>query len=376
MINFESNNRWATKLAEQARILGEARMLRDEEPVTTEARAAIVQGFRDLLERIGKPQSWAARSMGVSETVISEVIAGTYKGDDEKQIRKMDKWIEQQVQRESAPKPAGYVKTRVAEMIKGTVRWVLQGNMMGCIHGPAGIGKSICLRAIAAETTGSIMTTIVTAGTSKMAVLNSIACHPALRLGGVKITSYNLFDTVVKALAESNRLIIVDEIHKLEGRSKDAGLHVLRDLHDATGCPMIWAGMSNIAKYILQGKSVFEPLDQISSRIKFWLDLTNIAAQTDGGPGLYTVDDVRRWLKAQEVRVSDDGVRYLHQIANTIGMGGLRTCDGMVRVARVVAGDRVINAEMLRQILVEQRSLQYVEAFERQAEIRDQRATG
>lgn len=346
-------------------------MLRDEQPITDDLCQAVVARFRDLIVRLGKTDTWAARSIGMSATTLSQVLSGNYGADNEKHIRQIDKWTEQQILRETAPKPAGFVKTKVAGQIYGLAKWVQEINAIGCAHGPAGIGKTITVLAIKAETPGSIYIRVATAGQSKLSVLESLAA--AARVTGVKLTSNALYLALVEALKGTNRLIIIDEVHKLEGKRKDEALHCLRDLHDDTECPMLWVGMSNIADYIQMGKAKFEPLDQLFSRIKYWLNLRDVATQSDGGPGLYTVEDIRKWINAQKIRVTDDAIRYLQMLANTPGMGGLRTCDGLIRIAvRLSAkfGEKPIDAHILREIRGEQLGARAAEQFEREMERR------
>ena len=362
------NNDWAAKLADQARIMGEARMLLDDQPLTDEIKTLILQRLAEYLKRTEKSQEWAARSMGMGAPTLSQVMSSTYPGDVEKQIRAIDKWVEQQVLKESAPKPSGFVKIKIAEQIFGVARWIQKINGIGLIHGPAGIGKSITLQAVRAETPGSCYFSIRTAGQSKLSVLDGLA--RALRVPGMKMTANMMQDQIEGLIKDTGRLLIIDEIHKLAGRSNDDALHALRDVHDATGCPMLWSGASNIATYIETQKARFEPLDQIASRVKFWLNLTAIANQEDGGPGLYTIEDIQKWCAKRAIRITPDGVRYLQMIANTPGMGALRTCDGLLLVAAALAGEKPIGADMLRNILSQQRGTRYVEAFETQSEIR------
>jgi hypothetical protein len=48
---------------------------------------------------------------------------------------------------------------------------------------------------------------------------------------------------------------IADELHKLASRRHDEVLHMLRDLHDATGMPMLWIGAPSLAAYLLRARS-------------------------------------------------------------------------------------------------------------------------
>jgi DNA transposition AAA+ family ATPase len=347
-------------------------MLRDEQPVTPEAIEAIKAQFTALLTRIEKTNTWAARSLGISESVLSQVMSGTYAGDSEKHIRQIDKWVETQILRETAPRPAGFVKTKIAERIYATARWVSEINAIGVVHGPAGIGKTITLQAIRAETPGSVFIRVMNTGISQLAVLESIA--PEIRLGSAPVHCNELSRAIISKLKGTNRLIIVDEIHKLVGRSKDAALHCLREIHDETECPMLWSGMSNFADYIQSGVERFEPLDQINSRIKYWLNLRDLADNRNGGPGLYTVEDIRKWINAMKIRVADDAIRYLQMLANTPGMGALRTCDGLMRIAQKfqarAGGDKPITAQMLREIRGEQFGVMAAEQFDKRMELR------
>lgn len=366
---------WIEKLAQEARILGEARMLRDEEPLTPEKTAAIVQRLAEYLKRVGKSQTWAAKSMGISEGTLSAVLSGTYNAPAqlEKHIRAIDRWAEQQIAREAAPKPAGFVRTEIVEKAYALAKWVADTRIIGVIHGPAGLGKTKILQAICADTPGSIYVRMTTAGRSRLAVLSCIA--DALRMTDLTLTSHKIERQIVEKMGEdSTRMILVDEAHKLAGRQKDEGLHVLRDLHDQTKCPMLWAGTSDLADYIQGGKTKFERLDQLSSRIKFWLDLRDLAATWDGtSGGVYSIADIRKIVANMKIRVSADALRYLHMVANEPAMGHLRTvCESLLLFAMKMTrkSGAEITAEMLRSIRREQLGEKAAEVFERQLELR------
>lgn len=363
---------WVDHLVERSRIMGEARMLRDEEPVTDEARKLIVQRLEALLGRLEKPTSWAAKSIGMSPTVLSQVCSGNYAADDEPHIRKIDKWIEQQVLREAAPKPEGFVRLKVVEKIYGVARYACDNNTITVVHGPAGVGKTMTLKAIRAEMPGSVYLSVTTCGQSKLAVFDALS--NAVSGGGLKLTSYEAEKHLIRALAGSNRLIIIDEIHKLVEKRRDEGLHALRDLHDNTGCPMIWAGMTNFATYVQTGKvrNGGEPLDQVDSRVKLWLNLTDQIEGRDGGKdGLYTEADIRKFINRYKVRVAPDGISWLHALSNTPRMGALRRLDSILRAAATIVaakGDLLFTASMLRSVWTEQLGKRMADQYEREIE--------
>ena len=352
MAHSPDDHPWIERLAQEARILGEARMLRDEQPLTEDLRHAVIDRLREYLARAEKSEAWAAKSMGVASATLSQVLSGSYGADDEKHIRAIDKWTEQQILRENAPKPAGFVKIGVAEKIYAVAKWVQKINAIGVVTGPAGTGKTITAKAIRAETPGSIYIRVTTAGQSKLAVLQSLCV--ALRLTGVKMTSRQMEQRLNELLSGTNRLIIVDEAHKLVEKRKDEALHTLRDLHDETGCPMLWLGMNNLATYIQSGKNDFEPLDQLNSRIKWWLNLGDFLGDSvrgGGGRGLYSIEDIRKLLAGMKIRTTADAERYLQMLANERGQGALRTVATLLQIAMAFVKDnRPIDAATLRDI--------------------------
>lgn len=344
-------------------------MLRDEQELTDELRTLIIEKLKQYLHRQEKSQEWAAKSMDMAPATLSQIINGNYSGDDEGRVRKIDKWLELRVMKEQARKPAGFVKTNVAQQIYGVVKLVQKKGGIGLVHGPSGCGKTLTLRAIHAETTGSIFISVSTAGHSKLSVLQKIAT--AARIGDMKVSAAKLENQLISALQDTDRLIIIDEVHKLAGRRNDEALHALRDLHDATHCPMVWGGMTKIATYITDGNNEgHDPLEQIYRRIRIWLNLTEACNRANGGPGLFTVDDIRKVFAAQKIRLTDDGVGYLHEIANEPRMGSLGACDYLVSNVADMAGDRPISAQMLRDVRSQMLGARVAEALDRQMSLR------
>jgi DNA transposition AAA+ family ATPase len=334
-------------------------MLRDDQELTPELSEQIVARLRAHLERTGKSMSWAGRSMDQAESTLSQVCSGKYGADAENVLRKIDKWLESRILKESAPQPSGFIKSlQVPRQIFAVAKYAADQGGIALVHGPAGIGKTITARAIHADRPGSVFISIKTAGQSKLSVLEALG-EATTRLRGIKMTSWQIFQQLESALKDTGRMIIVDEIHKLEGRRKDEALHCLRDLHDATGCPMLWLGMTNIARYIETGKSSgYEPLDQLHSRIDYWLDLTSAAkeAEEKGGGGgggafaggLFSIEDIQKIVNHGKLRITPDGTRYLHMLANYLGGGALRTVCKLLQLAAKLSPDDPIDAEKLR----------------------------
>lgn len=336
------------KLATDARILGESRMIRDETPLTDELAKAVVKRLQDFLARTGKSAKSAARSMGISDTTLSQVLSGSYGAAAEPHLRAIDKWLETQLLREAAPKPAGFVKTGVAREIYAVVMWAVKTDSMVLIHSPSGVGKTFTLQALRAETPGAVYFSVDSASRRVHGVLSGIA--KAMRLNGVKLTTADLFDHLVRELKDSHRLLIIDEAHLLAGRSNDDALQILRHLHDKTGCPLVLAGNGCLASYLRDGHSDgFDPIDQIYGRITWWLDLTARAlGESDDGKPLFTVEDIRKVFAGSKIRLTPDGEQFMAMLACQADEGCLRAVKRLAQIAELYAKGAPIDAELLQ----------------------------
>jgi len=339
------------EVAAEARILGEARMLRDDQPLTPQLTDAIIARFRELLARIERSETWAARAMGIAASTLSQILNGKYEGDTESRIRQIDKWTELKSAGVKQARPAGFAKTSVALAIigaaKGVVKQPPEEPRIAVCHGPSGIGKSLTADFLLSEITGALYIRITTAGCGIPAIYDMLST--ALKLPPGRLTAYQKELAVKEVLRDSDRLIIVDEVHKLCKRGKDHGLHVLRDLQDATKCPMLWLGTADVATYIENGREAIEAVEQIYGRVAVWLDMSYAASLGDDGDGLHSTDDIRKVLNAQQIRVTPDAEKELWWLANQPKMGGLRTIVGVCRWIQrnLKLGDRPITVDML-----------------------------
>ena len=368
---------WIGDLTNRARIAG-PRACDDAKPFTLEAGAEVVRRLADYEARRRVSRGGVALRMGKSEDWL-------YTGVNECResvLREVDKFLEaKQLRgqgRGQAAGGAGLAMTSVVERIFAGARWAQQCDCIVLATGPAGVGKTMAAQAICADTPGAIYISIRTMGQTALAVMEGIAA--VLRLPMAK-TRARLFASIEEVLRDTGRLIVVDEIHKLTGKRNDESIHALRDLFDATGCPMLWLGMPEIAAYIRAGNARgYERLDQVCSRIGLFLDLESAAAQDGGGddgPGalrLATMEDVRRFLALRQVRITRDGETYLLALVNQVGAGGYRALGKLLQLATKLAGDGEITAEMLRSIQQTRLGVPAAQALESRIAARDARA--
>lgn len=353
-----TSNKQFDRLMDGQRVLGASRVLREGEEVTREAAERVIANLHAFTKRIGVSAAYVARSLGIAGSTLSQVLSWKYAGDWQSIVVDVDRWLEEELRRESAPRPARFVQTEVAREVFTVAEIAAKLKTIGLVYGPSGIGKSLALQAVAADKPGAVYVSIESAGTSPLGVLESIS--RALRVDpGMGSSQRIIAHRIKQTLKGTSRLLIIDEIHKLTERKHDTSFHVLRDLFDQTDrAPQLWCGTTDLMQYFDRGaKSGREPLAQIRRRIGVRRDLLQRTRAGGGGdPGggggaapLFNIDEIRAVFGRGKMRLAPDAERYLTMLANLPDGGGLGACYNLVVMATEInAGRAMLTAELLQ----------------------------
>lgn len=328
---------------------------KDAAAVTPEIAEKVIDAVQHYKREKKLVLKQIAKGIGVSEPVISQVLAGKYAGDFRQVILDLDRWLDDQVKIDLAPKPTSFVWTSVARQIETIARAAVKLRTIGLVYGPetSGLGKTTALQAIAAEFPACIMITIDKVHANGSGVLLQIARH--LRIGHAYHHAHT-FERIVDALNGTSRLLIVDQIHNLCGARKDVPFYYLADLHERTKAPQLWAGTSDVVGYLHRSQvKGAEPLSQIRSRIGIRRDLTQVARKGgtggDGDGQLFNIAEIREIFAKNKMRLAPDAARYLLRVANLPDSGALRTCKNLVVMATTLyeSGHDVITEDLRRE---------------------------
>ena len=110
------------------------------------------------------------------------------------------------------------------------------------------------------------------------------------------LTSDN-FNIVVKKLKQKQQMIFIDEIDYLMNNYKT--IETLRDIHDETGCPIIFIGMSLVHRKLERYKHLY---DRFSEILKFETFGVNDLSQIIG--------------QLSEIIFTPDAIKYIHSKYN------------------------------------------------------------
>ena len=159
---------------------------------------------------------------------------------------------------------------------------------MGLVYGEPGLGKSQTALWLACKYDGIYLraSNLMTGRWLLEELVKELDEIPRF------LTSDN-FNIVVKKLKQKPQVIFIDEIDYLVNNYKT--IETLRDIHDETGCPIIFIGMGLAHRKLERYKHLY---DRFSEILKF---------ETFG------VDDLSQIIgKLSEITFTPDSIEYIH----------------------------------------------------------------
>ena len=209
----------------------------------------------EFMEKSGKTQIQVARETGLSGTVISQFISGTYEGDNEKIADSLEKYLVIATERlESSNNTVFYPELRNTK-----TKYAHKNCDVVLLSGDAGAGKTTALRYYTQNNTGVIFITASTCTSSTSAILKEIASAMGKKASGNKS---QIEKTLISALSNSNRLIIIDEGDQLTFNA----IQAIRNLNDKAHVGILLSGNNRIYNQMVMGARCTE-FDQVRTRI-------------------------------------------------------------------------------------------------------------
>ena len=318
-------------LGARDQILVAAWALPSEGALTDAQRRQAMENFRQYLRRHGITPGDVGRQLGTPKaTTITDLMKGVFRQQSDSHIRTLNAWVEQDARQRAVTLKGNFVSTGVAKSMQTVARLCRENGTCAVAFGPTGIGKSRCAQAIHETTPGSIFIRIITGYESAKRLCSAIAARLGVRNGGTGLrnTEHEFqIERVIRLLQVTNRLLILDEAHKLT----DGALELVRDVHDTTGIPIFLVCTKDLYERITRG--VDADHGQLYSRIDIVHALTEGKDVCAGGRPLFTVEDIKALYAQPPIRLSPDGVTFMLAVANQLGYGSLRRCGVLLRNA-------------------------------------------
>lgn len=188
-----------------------------------------------------------ARSLGISESALSQWTSDTYKGDSDTIDGKVRAYLMQMGERLKMPKQElKFVETSIVTKTFEVARSCHLYGEMGVEYGDSGLGKTWAVREYARRNPDVILIEI----DDRCAYKTSLVRTLHKRLGGDGTGKVSeLLDYIIGRLNGSNRMLIIDEAERLYHDT----LEMIRRLHDFTGIGVLLVGMPALVEN-LKGK--------------------------------------------------------------------------------------------------------------------------
>lgn len=302
-------------------------------------RANVLRLVRDHIKKYKLPYSVLALQLGVGESTVSEVLNRKYRGDVDGVLRKLNSWLDSdEATRRQRAEPLGYYETNVltairdaAIMAKRAVKagGLRDGRTIVMATGPSGCGKDVGAQALRDWDRNAILIRARTGRTGGLGLAQLIAEAEGWR-GRAPHQSHA--DWVIERLRDSNRLLIVNEAHRVA----PSGFNYLRDLADVCGIPILLLGTEEMslrvtARRVGAHRSIDE---QFASRVLYRVDLLR---GSDGKGGttrpIYSIAEITAIFAADRVRLTEDGAEFLQGIACNVQIGMLRMAANIFTIA-------------------------------------------
>jgi DNA transposition AAA+ family ATPase len=293
---------------------------------TRDPHAELKERVRAALKAGGVSQAQLGRQIDLSQTVVSQFLAGTYPGAVDAVAARMAAWLDGAADRSrtmgAVPETPRFLATPTAKKILAGLSYAHTLGDIVVICGGAGLGKTTTVEHFREQRPAVFVFTANPTTSGMVPFLDRLSQAVGVREPQSRTPSA-LFDEIVERLAPTRGLLAVDEAQHLATQSLEA----LRSLHDRTGIGLALLG-NDVVYDRLHGSRGSQGFAQLFSRIGMVVKLTR-AAKGD-------VD-----LLAKALSFADDAsLGFLRDKASQ--PGALR---GVVKAARfahvLAAGDGV-----------------------------------
>lgn len=184
----------------------------------------------------GFTQSAVARAIGISDSALSQWLAGNYKGDVKGLEHAIKGFLQRDEERGQSQKiELPFTMTSVAAKVFEAARMCHLDGDIGVVIGAAGTGKTTAVKEYALQNSDVVLIE-ADLGYSAKELFREI--HRKLGFDGVGSIN-QMKDDVIEKMKNSGRLIIVDEAEHLPVRALD----LLRRINDKAGVGILFCGL-------------------------------------------------------------------------------------------------------------------------------------
>lgn len=218
------------------------------------------QTLNEFMSESQKSQRQISKETGLSTAVISQFLSDTYTGNNADVARTINQYLTIGKQRLNNIQTANFYEGLYnTQEVLFACTYAHRKNDVTLVSGDAGAGKTTALKYYAENNTGVIFVTANACTTTATSILSLICEKVGRQVPGRRAA---LMTALIAQLADTNRLIIIDEADHL---SQNA-LQAVRNLNDLAHVGIVLSGNDKIYRQMLTAQRGYE-FDQIRTRI-------------------------------------------------------------------------------------------------------------
>lgn len=219
-----------------------------------------INALSQFMEQAHKSQRQISKETGLSTSVISQFLEGTYTGNNEKVAQIIEQYLTISKERlNSVQISTFYEELFNTQEVLFACSYAHMRNDITLVSGDAGAGKTMALEHYKEHNAGVVMVTADSCTSSATAVLSMIAEAIDKKINGNRSM---LMRELVTQLKGTSRLIIIDEADHLTLQA----LQAVRNLNDQAKVGIVLSGNDKIYRQMFTGQRGYE-FDQIRTRI-------------------------------------------------------------------------------------------------------------
>jgi DNA transposition AAA+ family ATPase len=246
---------------------------RDPEQVRAASKVARTDAFISLvrsdlagyIERSGATQADVARAIGSNPAYVNQFLSGKFPVPKQEPAfaRTISRYLAREGRRADQVTEAEFVETRPARHTLAVLQDAHDGHRMVADVGRSGMGKTISCRHYAETNEGVIYVLCGYQIRAPRAFLGHLA-------GKLKMAAHarfaDLYEQVVVKLANSGRLLIVDEAEHLDGELGEKTMEMLRQLWERTAIGLAFVSNERFWRN-LENDRTAERMEKFTTRL-------------------------------------------------------------------------------------------------------------
>ncbi len=211
-----------------------------------EKREQLKEQLKRFREERGISNNRISAALGISPTVLSQYLSGSYGGDNER----VDELVEDFLNRERdklflGKKATKYAATQQAKRIYEALRMAHLEGEIAVIYGEAGTGKTTAVKRYAKKHPEVLFIEADLGYTAKILFRE---LHKKVGYDG-KGSIHDMFEDITQKLSDTGRMLVIDEAEHLPYRA----LEMVRRLYDKAGIAVALVGMPRLV-FNLRGR--------------------------------------------------------------------------------------------------------------------------